>query len=1121
MKKKGKLCHPYNGWQKLFQIMRLIMILFLAGMMQVTASVYSQNTKLSFEARNQRIVDVLQIIEDQSDFNFFYKNEQIDENRRISIDVNNKTVEEILNTIFKDSNVSYKFFSDKLILLSSDELRDTANSISRQSKKIRGKVIDSSAQPLPGVTVVITGTSNGTITDFEGKFIIPDVPANATLTFSFVGMKTQEIPVAGESEINVTMEEESIGLEEVIAIGYGVQKKTDVTGSVTSVKSEDLEKAVFNTVDQLLQGRASGVVVSSASGEPGAPASVRIRGNNSILGDNQPLYVVDGTPIKGYPDFNPEDVESLEVLKDASATAIYGSRGANGVILVTTKRGLSQKALLNLNVQSTLSSAISNIDVLQGQDYAEYRNEAVLAANPSAQIPYPNPSQYKGQGIDWQNEILRTSYRTKLGLSVNGGSQDSRYFISGQYLQDDGIIVNSQFIRSNLRTNIDLDFFNDKLTLQFSTNISYTKNNRAISATLGFPSSLGPVTWAVLAEPIVASKDHTGFSGEGFRFFNPYLEATEKDDKEVETSIFGSLLATWKINDNFTFRVNAATNLKNTSRGIFYPSNVASGIETSGNAQSFYGRTNDVIISNYLNYQTKINDAHDIAATIGVEYSEFNDHIYSSNVSNFDFELLGLDNLSVGTSRNSISSGRSLSVLQSGFVRLNYSYKNKFLFTATARADGSSRFAKNEKWGYFPSAALGWRVSEESFLNDNPVVSNLKLRTSYGETGSQSIAPYRSIARYGFVTYPTGNTPSTGYAPGSVENPNLKWETTAQFNLGFDLGLYENRINLTADYFSKETRDLLANVSLPGQSGFSSADINAGTIQNKGVEVNLGIDFFRGKQFKWSTNINATALKTKVLSYGGTGEFFGPGFGIFGSGHWYKAGEEFGVFYGLKATGLIQQSDLDAAAAEGVELPALNGDRQLGHWKFEDLDGNGIINGEDRQIIGNPNPDLTFGWNNDFSYKNFGLTIFIQGSLGNDLYNTLGTILHSGWQNDQSYKNQSVDWYENRWTSSNLTNDIRYPSVNNVTIPIGNFMVEDGSYVRLKNISLRYNLPSQLIRFASIQLSFTGTNLLTITNYTGLDPEVSSLGSNTLAPGVDLGVFPQSRSYTLGIKATF
>jgi len=1016
-----------------------------------------------------------------------------------------------------------KEIANKLkVLTYSIMLLTTSLSFGQDDIKIRGTVTDSNGAPLPGATVIQIGTTNGVQTDFDGNYIITISPSGQkTLSYSYIGYKKIERSFQTSSIINVSLQEDVESLDEVVVVGYGSQKKSDITGSVSSVASEDLEKAVYNTVDQLLQGRSPGVVVSSASGEPGASSSIRIRGNNSILGDNQPLYVVDGTPIAGTPNFNPTDIESLEVLKDASATAIYGSRGANGVILVTTKRGGNKKPSLNLNVESTISSVTQKLDVLQGQDYAEYRNEAILTANPNATVPFPNPAQYSGQGFNWQDEVLRSGFRNNIGLSINGGGDDVRYFVSGNYLQDNGIIIESKFSRVNLRTNIDVDLFNDKLKLQFSTNISHSKSNRAISATLGFPSQLGPVTNAILSEPIVPTRDHTGFSGEGFRFYNPYLEVTEKDDRGVNTDILGNFQATWQITDALSFTSNTATNLRYDNRDIFYPSSVGVGIETSGNAQINSGRAIDLIASNYLNYDNTFNDRHDIGATLGVEYSEFNNYAFSANVSNFAFELLGLDNLSVGTSRNAVGSGRSLSVLQSGFFRVNYGFDNKYLLTATVRADGSSRFAEKEKWGYFPSVALGWRVSEEAFLKDNQTISNLKLRASYGETGSQSLSPYRSIARYGFGVYPVGGNPTTGYAPASVENPNLKWETTEQYNYGIDLGLFDNRVSINADYFIKTTKDLLARVSLPSQSGFGGADINAGSIENKGFEFNLGIDFFRQHDFKWSTNFNGTALKNKVLSYGGTGEFFGPGFGIFGSGHLYRVGEEFGVFYGLKATGLIQQSDLDAAADAGTVLPALNEDRQLGHWKFEDLDGNGVINSEDRQIIGNPNPDLTFGWTNDFTYKNFGLNVFIQGSLGNDLYNSLGTITRSGWQNDQSYKNQTVDWYENRWTSTNQTNDIRYPSINNVTIPIGNYMVEDGSYIRLKSIALSYNIPSDFIGFDNILVSVTGTNLLTITDYTGFDPEVSSLGSNTLAPGVDLGVYPQNKSITLGLKATF
>ena len=994
-------------------------------------------------------------------------------------------------------------------------------SMNAQQTTVTGQITSTEGVPLPGATVLQKGTTNGAVADFDGNYSIELVQGNQTLTFSYVGFSSKDISVQGRSVIDVILEEDAQYLDEVVIIGYGSQKKTDITGSVSSVASEDLEKAVFNTVDQLLQGRSSGVVVSSSSGEPGASSSIRIRGNNSISGNNEPLYVVDGIPITGTPNFNPTDIESLEVLKDASATAIYGSRGANGVILVTTKRGKSGKTKMNLNFDTSVSSVVSNIDVLNGRDYAEYRNEATAALG--LPTPFPNPAQYEGQGFNWQEEILGSGFRTNVGLSVMGGSENVKYFVSTNYLSDNGIIKESDYNRGNVRANIDVDAFDDKLELNFGLNLTHIQSNRAVSATRGFPEQLGPVTNALLSEPLVPSLDYSGFTAEGFQFYNPYLEVTEKDDRSFNDNILFNTQATLHITDELSYVFNGGINFRNDLREIFYPSTVGQGILANGDATRSSGRAYDYIVSNYFNYENTFGDSHDFSATLGMEYSEFNNYAFSANVSNFDLEILGLDNLSVASSRNAVGSGRSLSVLQSGFLRMNYAYKGKYLLTLTGRADGSSRFAENEKWGYFPSAAVGWRVSEENFLKNSNTVSNLKLRASYGETGSQAIAPYQSLARYGTVQYPIGNSPSLAFVPTSVANPNLRWETTEQLNLGLDLGVFKNRFNLTFDYFKKTTRDLLQFINIPSQSGFSGAQINFGSIRNEGLEIDLNLAVFQNNDFNWDTSINYTSYKNTVVDLGGTEQLFGPAIGanFIGGAHLYRPGAEFGEFFGLVATGLIQQSDLDEAEASGVPLPALNNDRQLGHWKFKDLNGDGVITSEDREIIGNPNPDFFFGWNNDFRYKNLSLNIFIQGSYGNDILNSLGTILNSGFQDSQSYKNQTLDWYQNRWTPQNPTNDIRYPSLNSPSPQAGNYMVEDGSYIRLKNVSLRYDVPIRNSFFSRIQMFVTGTNLITITDYSGFDPEVSSLGSNTLAPGVDLGVYPRQKTYTLGFNFEF
>lgn len=990
-----------------------------------------------------------------------------------------------------------------------------------QNKVISGTITSSNGDPLMGVNIIQKGTSNGVVSDFDGNYQIQLVPGNETLVFSFVGYQTVEQDVSERSTVDIILKSDDESLDEVVVIGYGSSKKSDVTGAVSSVSSQDLEKAVYNNVDELLQGRSAGVQVTSSSGAPDAGASIRIRGNNSISGSNAPLYVVDGIPISGVPNFNPQEIESIEILKDASATAIYGSRGANGVILISTKRGKLGKTSINVSARTSISDVIQTYDMLNGQQYAEFRNEAVLDLNPNANVPFPNPEQYAGQGFNWQDEILRTGIRNEYSVNFSGGRDATRFFVSGNLLDDTGILEGSKYTRGSIRANIDASAFDDFLELKFSFNGTHSKNNRAITATRGFPASGGPIFNALTAEPIVPTVDYSGFTGEGNQFYNPYLEVTAKDDRQFITDLLTSIEAKFNLTDHLSYTFNGGLNFTELKRDIFIPANVGSGLQTNGSASTANTNGYDFITSNYLTYTNIFNEVHDLTATLGVEYSEFNNYSTNANTQDFAIEVLGSDDLSVGTGDTNVNSSRNRSVLQSGFLRVNYGFDKKYLLTATIRADGSSRFAENKKWGYFPSAAFVWRASQEEFLKDSETVSDLKFRATYGAVGSQAIAPYQSLARYGTVVYGVGNTATLGYIPTSVANPNLKWETTKQLDLGFELGLWKNRVNVTFDYFKKTTEDLLQSIQIPIQSGFGGALVNFGSIENKGIEFAIDAYPVQSDNFTWNTAFNFTTYKTKVIELGGDEEIFGPGLGqnVFGNGHIYRPGDEFGLFYGLNAIGLIQESDFDA---EGNPTFAVrNNDTQLGHWKFEDVDGNGVINNEDRKVIGNPNPDFLFGWNNDFYYKNWTLNIFVQGSIGNDVYNTIGTAINSGWNNNESYKNQTVDWYENRYTVDNPTNDIRYPSINSSSPPVANYMVEDGSYVRLKNVTLSYEIPFKNIALTSLQISLIGTNLVTLTDYSGFDPEVSSLGAETLAPGVDLGTYPRQKAYTLGLNLKF
>lgn len=1120
--------HPGGSLtQKIVRIMRLT-ILLLAASLHLSAKTEGQ--KVTLRVRQAPMKDVFREIQKQTGLDILIDVGLLEKTGAVTLDVHDMPVAEVLTLCLKDQSLSYAITDGRIIVkaVPPPAFRPMEPPPPPPPVDIQGHVVDSLGNPLIGASVIVKGSKKGVETDGKGEFMLKGISDRAVLVVSFTGYLSREIKLTGEetkragiTSLEITLRSDGKSQSEIVVVGYGTQNKRDLTGSISKVGSKEFDKAVFTTVDQLLQGRAAGVSATSTSGEPGAPVSIRIRGNNSLSGNNSPLYVVDGIPVGDIPNFNPQEIESMEILKDASAAAIYGSRGANGVILITTKRGLPGRSILEFSDNSSISRVLHTYHMLNGSDYANYRNEANVALGSAA--PFPDPAQYAGKGFDWENEIFRNGVRNDAGLHISGGKDNVRYFISGDYLRDPGIILGSNYKRSSLRANIDADALNNRLTLQLNINTIQTNSNHAISASRGFPDQAGPIVNALMSEPIVPSKTYSGLTEEHFQFYNPFLEVTAKQDREFNTSVIVNTKAAYKITDALSNTLYAGYNYGLDTREIFYPSTVGQGINSLGVATSNTGRSYDYVLSDYLTYHKTFGGKHNLSATGGIEYSEFDDYSFNTNVSNFEVQSLGLDNAGIATSRNNVGSGRTKSILTSGFLRLNYIYNNKYLLTVTGRVDGSSRFAENRKWGYFPSVAAGWKVSEEPFMKEIEAISNLKLRVSIGQTGNQSIAPYQSLARYQTTVYPIGNVPVLGYIPNSVENPNLKWENTRQMDIGLDLSLLRNKIEFTFDYFDKRTDNLLQSIAIPSQSGFSSALVNFGSVENKGIEFSINLHPVNTGNFSWSSGFNYTMYKNTVNNLGGARQIFGPAIGtnLTGSGHVYMPGKEFGIFWGLDATGLIQQSDLDAAAQSGKPLPAYNNDRTLGHWKFKDLNSDGVINADDRMQIGNPNPDFIFGWNNEFSYKNFSLAILIQGTIGNDVYNTVGTLINEGFLSNQSYNNQTVEWYKKRWTPANPTNNIRFPSINSASPAAANYMVEDGSYVRFKNISLRYSLPVKRSVVTRLQFYVTGTNLITLTKYTGFDPEVSMLGPNTLAPGVDLGAYPRQSMLTFGMNLTF
>lgn len=1095
--------------KKLMLVMKLTFLLLTLSVVASTASVYSQATKLTLKMENSRIADVFDAIEKQSEFYFFYNLDYFDENRIVSIDFRNKKISEILDELFRGENITYEIV-DRNILIK-PEGRTPGMSV-QQQKTITGKAADEKGQPLPGVTVIVKGTAIGTVTDNDGNYRISNVPADAILSFSFVGMKTQDVLVGNQNTINITMRPDIIGLEEVVAIGYGTMKKSDLTGSVSQVKTETLESVPVYNMEQALKVGAAGVRVTQNSGIPGGRIEVRIRGGNSMIGDNEPLYVVDGFPVTGGINFlNPSDIESVNILKDASATAIYGSRGANGVVLITSKRGKAgQKNRIEISSFYGMQKEVNRFDVLNAKEYAIIANEWLKNQGLD---PYFNVDQIQNPGTDWQDVIFRTAPIHNHTITFTGSSEKTRYSFSGNYYDQEGILISTGVKRGSVRLNLDHEM-NNWFTI--GVNLQLSRRERfAVSSDNGFRGT-GLLSAAVSAPPTLPVYDENGlpyqieqeynFGSADMR--NPIIYASTKNRSFVN-SILGNTTFNIKLTNELSFKTLLGLQYEYNLGDYFVPLIYSS---DRGSASVSNSYSNSFLNENTLNFEKIINDVHNLNVVGGFTYQ--NSMYRNSGISVSGFANNTTENYDLGAAETigNPSSGYSDWTLASFLARANYSFNNKYLITASIRADGSSRFGADHKWGYFPSAALAWRISDESFMQDILFINSLKLRASYGVTGNTALSPYQSLNQLSSVKYIYGNqTDVIGFVPVGISNSDLKWESTGQLDIGFDLNILDDRLRIVADYYRKNTKDLLASVPLPPSVGFGSILKNLGEIQNQGIEFSVNADILRG-DFKWIASAQISANKNKVIELAGGSDIFGQEQGA----AWppvniAREGEPLGAFYGFLEDGLDDN----------------------GFIKYQDLSGpdgvpDGVINALDRVILGSYYPDFIYDLTSDFTYKNFELNLILEGVYGNEIFNaTNGTSLNSF----QRGNNQLKDIMGNYWVPENPDPKAKYPKISAATQITGSErFIEDGSYLRVKSLKLAYNLPVAklgLRTFNMAQIYISGTNLLTITKYTGLDPEVNTRGTDggsvadRLWIGIDQFGYPNAKVYAVGLKLSF
>ncbi|MEO1010810.1 MAG: TonB-dependent receptor [Bacteroidota bacterium] len=1080
--------------------MRMITILLCIGLTTMYASNTKAQTRIDVSLKNGTFKELFEEIEQKSEFIIFYKDDALRNAKEITLRARQKTVTEILDRAFKRTGLSYKILDRQIVVKRKEVPPAKIGAVEtgmEQQFQVSGGVTDANGSPLPGASIVEKGTTNGTQTDFDGNFTIELQDQNAVLVISYIGFATREISVNGQSALSIILEESSEGLEEVVVVGYGTVKRSDVTGAVSTVASEDLTALPVQDVQQALRGRAAGVRVTQNSGQPGSAVQIQIRGGNSYLGDNNPLYVVDGFPVTGGIDFlNPSDIKTIDILKDASATAIYGSRGANGVVMITTKGGRKgEQGRIEFDSYYGVQQVINTYDLMNSRQFAEIAN--IQAETEGAPMPF-DLNNLPDIETDWQDLIFRSAGIQSHTLTLSGGSEKTSYSASANYFEQQGVIINSGLKRGSVRLALDSQV-NDWTRLTGSAVITRLDNDDA-DVNNGFGTGNNILTAAMAAPPLVAPFDEEGnFSDVGVFPFSPPainnpLAWAQRLLNIQTTKALANMAVEFQLATNLKFKVIGGLEHEFIERNFYSPS-LLENVSPTGSADTQLRRRTSFLNENILSYDKQIGEDDNLSAVAGFTLQTFQDRFNRSRATDFPTDVLQNNNLGSGaTTLPNVSEVEEWTLL-SWLGRVNYNLDDKYLFTASIRADGSSRFGENNRWGVFSSGAFAWRISNENFLKESRTISDMKLRLGYGETGSTAIDPFQSLNRLDQTRGTFGNTDVIGFAPDQAPNPDLKWETTAQLGVGLDMAFLNDKYRFTVDYYDKRTKDLLARIPLPGSVGFNQLTTNLGEIRNYGMEFSAGATLAEG-DFGWDMAGQLSFNLNEVITIGE--DILGDGLGIpFDAPvNIAREGEPLGMFFGFREDGYDDQ----------------------GVIQFVDLNGDGEISNEDQEIIGNPYPDFVYGLNNTFTYKDFQLNIFIEGSQGNDLFwATGGGITNSFSQGS----NQLVDLYNDFWTPQNTDAAYPRPTENRSQFRVSERFVEDGSFLRLRNIKLAYNLPVEKmdIGIRSLQMYVSGQNLLTLTDYPGLDPDVSTRQeTGNLRIGIDQTGYPSAKIFTLGLN---
>ena len=977
--------------------------------------------------------------------------------------------------------------------------------------------VSADGQPLPGATVLVKGTNTGTSTDFDGNYAIA-ADAGSTLVFSYVGFASQEVVVGAQVQIDVVLESDN-KLDEVVVIGYGTQLKSDLTGSVSSVSSEDLTAIPTSRVDQALQGRATGVQVTQVSGAPGAGTVIRVRGGNSITGSNEPLWVIDGIVVGtnfNLNNINANDIKSIEILKDASSIAIYGSRGANGVVLVTTKSGKGRgegKPEINVNLFTSTQFLPELPDRLSKEEQITFTNES--ARFRSAAEPFPgDPSQYPNN--DWVDLVLDPAQIYNTDISIAGSTDKVNYYTSLNYFNQEGIVKSSGIEKYIFRTNLDVEL-SDKLKTGFRVNYSRLEQDNALA-------SYSQAAFGILrTQP--AYNDDGSFNGfndvVGSPFSNPLANRALNTNETFTNNLLATVYLQYEPIENLIIRSTFSPEFNNTKQNRFNssqnPGNLSIGVLDGGTASVRTVASSGWNNENTIQYSTDIDDDHSIVALAGASFQKVSTETVQAEAAGITSDATGFNSLgNSDPTRSVVTSNYSGFQIASFFGRLNYTYKDKYLFTLVGRADGSSVFAEGNKYEFYPSVAGAWKISEEDFMQDQDIFQDLKLRASYGRSGNQAINPYRTFGILTEANTTLNGVEVPGLTLGRPSNPNLKWETTNSFDIALEASLFGGRVFTEFNYYYKETEDLLLDVTIPRQTGFTSQLQNIGSLKNSGWELLVNSTNINKSDFSWNSTITLSANKNEILDLGGQ-EFIDvvvdP---IIGSGNTRLiVGESVPVYTGVRYLGTWKsQAEIDAS---GLTSQVVGGSR------FEDLNGDGIISTEDNVVLGSPFPDLFFGVENSFSYKNWDFSLYFQGTTGNEVFNLL-------MRNNYFNRGETVKFGDlrDRWTVDNPTSDIPRAGADSVTnTPPNSMYVEDGSHIRLKTVRLAYNFDAEKLGINGVKnatLYFSGSNLLLFSKTRLIDPESSNFGRTGLgniAQGYLSAEYPNPRVVTVGLNVTF